>query len=147
MTPSHNCFDIIREFEGKKLKAYLCPAKVPTIGYGSTGPDIKLGMVWTDDQANARLARDVTSFAASIDKLIGKTATTQGQFDAMVSLAYNIGVGAFAKSSVLANHLAKRPANAAGSFMLWNKATVNGKKVVLAGLDRRRKAEAELYLA
>lgn len=147
MTPSTNCFAIIREFEGLKLKAYLCPAKVPTIGYGSTGPDIKLGMVWTLDQAKARLEKDVTKFAEGVAKLIGKTATTQGQFDAMVSLAYNIGVGAFAKSSVLANHLAKRPVNAAGSFLLWNKATVGGKKVVLAGLDRRRKAEAELYLA
>lgn len=143
MTPSANCFAIIREFEGLKLKAYLCPAKVPTIGYGSTGPDIKLGMVWTLDQAKARLERDVTKFAIGVEKLIGKTPTTQGQFDAMVSLAYNIGIGAFAKSSILANHNAKRPLNAAASFALWNK----GGGKVLAGLVRRRKAEADLYLA
>jgi len=141
MTPSTRCFDIIRNYEGLKLKAYLCPAHIPTIGYGSTGPDIKIGVVWTLDQAKARLERDVTKFAAGVASLIGSAPTTQGQFDAMVSLAYNIGLAAFAKSSVLANHLHKRFANAAGAFALWNK----GGGVVLPGLVNRRKAEATLY--
>lgn len=143
MIPSTTALDLIREFEGIKLKAYLCPAKVWTIGYGSTGKDITAGLVWTIDQAKARLDRDVATFAKGVAKLIAGTPTTQGQYDAMVSLAYNIGLGAFAKSSVLANHLAKRPVNACAAFKLWNK----GGGKVLPGLVRRRAAEADLYLS
>ncbi len=69
--------------------------------------------------------------------------TTPNMLGAMVSLAYNIGLGAFGKSSVLKNHLARRYANAAASFNLWNK----GGGKVLPGLVRRRAAEAVLYLS
>lgn len=141
MTPSSNCLAIIQEFEGLKLKAYLCPAKVWTIGFGSTGPDITRGTVWTRKQADDRLKADVERFAAGVAKIAAKT--TQGQFDALVSFAYNCGLSALASSTLLKRHLAGDPAGAAAQFSRWNK--VNG--TVLAGLTRRRGVEAALYLS
>lgn len=139
LKPSHNCLDIIREFEGLKLKAYKCPAGVWTIGYGSTGPGITAGLVWTLDQAKARLAKDVETFAAGVAKIAGDC--TQGQFDALVSFAYNLGLGALKSSTLLRKHIANDHKSAAVEFPRWNKA--DGK--VLAGLTRRRIAEAALY--
>lgn len=139
LKPSQNCLDIIREFEGLKLKAYKCPAGVWTIGYGSTGTGITAGLVWTLDQAKARLANDVETFAAGVAKVAGDC--TQGQFDALVSFAYNLGLGALKSSTLLRRHLANDHKGAAVEFPRWNKA--GGK--VLAGLTRRRIAEAALY--
>jgi len=133
--------DLIKQFEGCVLKAYLCPAKVPTIGWGSTGPDIKLGMVWTQAQADARFDAHVAEFAEKVAKLIGDAPTTQGQFDALVSFAYNLGTNALAKSTLLKEHKAGKWLYAKAEFGLWNKA--GGK--VLAGLTRRRADEAALY--
>lgn len=146
LTPSSACLALIKKSEGLRLKAYPDPASggAPwTIGYGSTGADIRAGLVWTVEQADARLTRDVTTFAQGVGRLIGSSKTTQHQFDAMTCLAYNIGLGNFSKSSVLANHKIGRYANAAAAFSLWNKAA--GK--VMAGLTTRRAAEAALYLA
>lgn len=140
--------DLIKRFEGcekrmpdGRFAAYLCPAGVPTIGFGSTGHDIKMGMVWTQAQCDARFAEHVADFAATLTKLIGNAPTTQNQFDAMCSLIYNIGQGNFAKSSVLRLHKAEDYEGAAKSFGLWNK----GGGKVLAGLTTRRAAEAQLY--
>lgn len=141
MKPSSNCLNLIQEFEGLKLKAYLCPAGVWTIGFGSTGADIKRGTVWTRKQADDRLKADVERFAAGVAKIAGKT--TQGQFDALVSFAYNCGLSSLASSTLLKRHIAGDPAGAAGQFTRWNKA--DGK--VLAGLTRRRGIEAALYLS
>ncbi len=140
LKPSENCLDLICNFEGLRLKAYKCPAGVWTIGYGSTGNGITAGLVWTLDQAKDRLARDVATFAAGVAKIAGKC--SQGQFDALVSFAYNVGLGALKSSTLLKLHLAGDHAGAARQFVRWNKA--DGK--VLAGLTRRREAEAALYL-
>ena len=137
---------IIKEFEGCKLKAYLCPAGIPTIGYGHTGPDVKIGDIITQPQAEKLLRQDLEKFADGVAKAVGSAAmprTTENQFAAMVSLAYNIGVGAFKTSSVLRAHKEGNIKAAAASFKLWNKA--GGK--VLPGLVRRRAAEAALYAA
>lgn len=132
-------FDLIKSFEGLKLTAYLCPAKIWTIGYGSTGPHVKQGMVITEAQAEELFRKDLERFEASVARTVPNA--TQNQFDAMVSLAFNIGVAGFEKSTVARKAAAGDHSGAAAAFALWNKA--GGK--VLAGLTRRREAEANLY--
>jgi lysozyme len=139
--------DLIHSFEACKLTAYPDPGSRDghpwTIGWGSTGPDIKKGTVWTQAQADARFAADLAEFAAKVEALIGDAPTDQSQFDALVSLAYNIGTEALRKSTVLRKHKAGDFPGAAAAFALWNKN--DGK--VMRGLVRRRAAEATLYLA
>ncbi len=133
---------LLHHFEGCKLEAYRCPAGVWTIGWGDTGPHVKPGLVWTQEQADAAFrARIEREFAPGVARAIGDNATTPAQFGAMVALAYNIGVGAFARSTVLRMHNAGEYATAAAAFGMWNKA--GGK--VSRGLVRRRAAERLLY--
>jgi lysozyme len=148
---SQRGIDLMHQFEGCVLKAYKDPGSkdgLPiTIGFGSTsdldGNPIKLGTVWTKEQACAKFAQDLQKFAAQVDKLIGSAPTDQSQFDACVALAYNVGVGAFAKSTVLRKHKAGDHAGAAAAFGMW----VKNDGVTMRGLVRRRAAEAALYLA
>lgn len=130
---------LVKQFEGLELKAYLCPAKVWTIGYGSTGPHVKPGQVITEAQADALLQRDLDRFEDAVAQ--AAPGATQNQFDAMVSLAYNIGVGAFLGSTLLKLHKAGDYRRAAEAFGSWVNA--GGKR--LEGLVRRRAAEAQLY--
>lgn len=147
LTPSQNAIDLMHEFEGCRLTAYPDPGsrdgKPWTIGYGSTGPGIGKGVVWTQKQADDRFASDLAKFSEKVRALLDGSGvpTTQSQFDAMVSLAYNIGVGAFGGSTVLRKHRAGDYAGAQAAFAMWNKN--DGK--VMAGLTRRRAAEAALY--
>ena len=141
MTPSPQCTALVKRFEGCKLKAYLCPAKVPTIGYGATGPDIHLGLVWTQAQADARFDADLALFAAKVERILNGAKTTQAQFDALCSFAYNLGVGNLGTSTLLKKHKAGDYAGAQAEFAKWNRA--GGK--VLDGLTTRRAAEAALY--
>lgn len=131
---------LIKEFEGCRLKAYRCPAGVWTIGFGWT-PGVKPGDVWTQEHANEMLVTGVKPYAAAVAKACPHT--TQNEFDAMTSLCYNIGPGNFAKSSVVRLHNAGDRHGAANAFLKWNR----GGGKILAGLDRRRKAERALYLA
>jgi len=133
---------IIKQFEGCKLKAYLCPANVWTIGWGRT-TNVKRGDTCTQAQADAWLDDEYDAFERGVLNLLDDQTTTPNMLGAMVSLAYNIGLGAFGKSSVLRNHLARRYTSAAASFEMWNK----GGSKVLPGLVRRRAAEAVLYLS
>ncbi len=130
---------LIKEFEGLALKAYLCPAHVLTIGYGSTGPHVKPGMIITEAQADALLQTDLDRFEDAVAKHAPNA--TQNQFDAMVCLAFNIGIGAFLKSSVLRFNLAGDNRRAAEAFGMW----IKGGGRVLPGLQRRRAREADLY--
>lgn len=135
---------LIKSFEGCKLAAYPDPATGGdpwTIGYGATGPGIKKGVIWTQAEADARFTQDIAKFAAKVSTLIGATPTTQNQFNAMVSLAYNIGTGNFGNSTLLRLHKAKDYAGAADQFGKWNKAAGR----VMTGLTRRRAAEAKMY--
>jgi len=142
MMPSTKCADFIKGYEACRLKAYMpTPNDVPTIGWGSTGPDIRLGMTWTQQQADDRFASDLARFGAKVSDLIGAAPTKQNEFDAMTSLAYNIGTGNFASSTVLRKHKAGDHDGAAAAFSLWNKQ----KGVVLNGLTKRRAAEAAMY--
>ncbi|WP_068090629.1 lysozyme [Novosphingobium rosa] len=142
---------LIKRFEGcarrradGSFAAYPDPATggAPwTIGWGSTGPDIAQGTIWTQAQCDARFVRDATGFATRIAGLLGLGATSQNQFDALVALGYNIGIRNLAGSTLLAKHIAGDHAAAQVQFARWNKAAGQ----VMAGLTRRRAAEALLY--
>ena len=132
--------DLIKGFEGLRLEAYLCPAGVLTIGYGHAGPDVEAGQRITSAQAEALLRQDKAWFEAGVSKALTREAT-QNQFDAMVSLAYNIGLGAFKKSTVLKRFNEGRFNDAALAFMMWTKA--GGKQ--WPGLLRRRADELGLF--
>lgn len=148
MIPSKTCENFIKGYEKCRLTAYMpTPDDKPTLGWGSTGPDIRMGMTWTQAQADARFSADLARFSAGVQADIGAAPTTQGQFDALVSLAYNIGLANFAKSSVLTNHKAAHYQTAALAFSLWNKQRNKrtGQLEVLNGLTARRAAEAQMY--
>jgi lysozyme len=131
--------ELIKQFEGCKLTAYLCPAKVWTIGYGSTGSHVKPGMTITQAEAEELLRSDLRRFEDAVANAAPDA--TDNQFSAMVSLAFNIGISALLRSTVLRQHKAGNHDAAADAFAMWNKA--GGK--VLAGLVRRRAAEEALY--
>ena len=145
LSPGPDAIKLMHEFEGCRLEAYADPGSRDghpwTIGWGSTGPCISKGVVWTQKQADDRFAADLAKFAAKVRASLGGAKTTQHQLDAMVSLAYNIGIGGFTGSTVLRKHKAGDYAGARAAFAMWNKN--DGK--VMAGLTRRRAAEAALY--
>jgi lysozyme len=137
---------LIKEFEGFRTQAYRDPVGVWTIGYGHTAmagePVVKSGLVVSEAEASAILRRDVEMFSRGVRKALTRSVSDQ-QFSALVSFAYNVGLGALAGSSVL------RAVNA-GDFeavprrlALWTKA--GGR--VLPGLVRRRAAEAALFVS
>ena len=143
MNLSQRGIDLIKQFEGYSSRAYPDPATggAPwTIGYGTT-KGVKPGMIITAEQAEKMLRDDVAKFESGVSSLI-TAPTTQGQFDAMVSLAYNIGLGNFGKSTLLKKHNARCYTCAADQFRVWNRA--NGK--VMNGLTKRRAAEREVYM-
>lgn len=139
--------DLIHSFESFKAQAYKDPGSkdgLPiTIGWGSTkdeqGRPIKLGEVWTRERADARFAADLAKFERSVAAMA--PTTTQSQFDALVSFAYNVGLAALNDSTLLRLHKAGDYAGAQQQFKRWS---FNDGKV-LAGLTRRRAAEAALY--
>ena len=123
------------QWEGYRLKAYRCPAGVLTIGYGHTGPDVSEGMTITGPQAVALFNADVDKFARSVEAVLAGVSLKQKQFDALVSLAYNIGLGNLKKSTLLKKVL--KHVNA----------RVNGVLKPLPGLVKRRTAEADHYFS
>lgn len=142
MIPSSVGATLIKRFEQFRPDAYRpTPTDPPTIGWGTTGPDIVMGMHWTLAQANARFDSDLAKFAQGVTDAIGSAPTTQNEFDALVSFAYNVGVHALEGSTLLGLHLAGDFTAAADQFRFWRTA----KHVVLRGLVRRRAAEAALY--
>lgn len=138
---------LMHQFEGCRLKAYPDSGSKDghpwTIGWGSTGPGIGPGVVWTQEQADARFAEDLEKFGNRVAALIGECPTTAHQMAAMVSLAYNIGAGdgGFKTSTVLRKHKEGDYAGAKEAFGRW----VKNDGRVMQGLVRRRAAEAELY--
>lgn len=133
--------DLIKKFEGCRLTAYKCPAGVWTIGFGWT-EGVTPGMTISRAQAEELLRKGIHKYEDAVTAGIDNAPTTQNQFDAMVSLCYNIGAGNFRKSTVLREHRSANYSQAAKAFLMWNKA--GGK--VLNGLVARREAEKALYL-
>jgi len=140
MKTSKNGRDLIRKFEGEKLKAYQCPAKVWTIGVGHTGQDVKPGLVITSEQSDKLLQSDLSKFESAVANLV-KVPLNQNQFDALVSFSFNVGDGALGRSTLLKLINSGHADDAAEEFKKWNKAGGN----VLTGLTARRAAERELF--
>ncbi|MCB0448213.1 MAG: lysozyme [Gelidibacter sp.] len=146
MKISYTGLQIIKKYEGLSLKPYLCPAGIPTIGYGSTyyedGSKVTMkDYPITKQKAELLLLNVVVDFERGVNRLVTST-INQNQFDALVSFSYNVGLGSL-KSSTLLKRVNNNPQDAdiCYQFSRWNKA--GGK--VLEGLTRRRKEEAELY--
>ena len=136
---------LIKESEGCVLKAYPDPAtggEPFTIGYGSTGSHVYPGKVITQAEADRLLDEDVDLFERGVNRLVNVD-LTQGQFDALVCFAFNLGLGALQQSTLLKLLNAGDYEGAAKQFQRWDKA--GGK--VMAGLTKRRQAESELFLA
>ena len=151
MKISQKIREMIMRWEGCRLTAYRCPAGVLTIGYGHTGPDVTEGLTITAAQAVTLFNADVDRFAATMERILGDTAEKlkPQQFDALVSLAYNIGPGNFKKSTLL-ELVKNNPADPviASEFLRHSKArNQNGKFVTLPGLVRRRTEEANHYFS
>lgn len=137
--------EVIKKHEGLELKAYLpTPHDVWTIGYGHT-KGVKPGQAVTKEQAEVFLREDLVQAEGVVNAMV-KVELKQNQFDALVSLVFNIGAGNFSKSSVLRFLNAGRYTDAADSFRLWNKQRQGSKMVELQGLTKRRKEERELFL-
>ena len=134
----------VKEFEGLKLKAYKCPAAVWTIGYGHTSaagaPEVTPKLEVTKEECEAILKRDMKQYEDGVNKLV-TVSLTQGQFDALVDFAYNAGVGALQKSTLLKKVNAGKFDEVPAEFMKWTKG--GGKE--LPGLVRRRRAEVKLW--
>jgi GH24 family phage-related lysozyme (muramidase) len=134
--------ELIKQWEGLRLEAYLCPAGVWTIGYGHTGPSVKPGLKITEADAEALLLSDVERFARAVDTWI-KVKLSNNQRCALISFTFNVGIGALQEST-----LRKRLNNGEDAVKVameelprWNK----GDGKILEGLVRRRKAEVDLF--
>jgi len=146
MKASQKCVDLIKEFEGFYDKAYICPAGVATIGFGSTmwndGRKVKMGEKITKEGAEILLHWELNNKSIALMDLN----VNQNQADALLSFIYNLGIGAFNKSTLRKKvKLNPNDPNIRDEFMKWNKARVAGKLVELKGLTRRRIAESNLY--
>jgi lysozyme len=144
MIPSTRCYDLIKKYEGLFLTAYLCPANVPTIGYGTTmyatGVKVKLGEKISLQMAQELLEWEVNNKGKVVAAMNLKL--TQNQFDAIVSFVYNLGIGNFNKSTLLRKiRVNPNDATIVAEFAKWNK----GGGKVLKGLVTRRKEESDLY--
>ncbi len=132
-----------RQLRDGRFAAYPDPGskngKPWTIGWGSTGPEIGPGTVWSQAQCDARLAADLARVASEVAAAIGTAPTTQSQFDALASFHYN--TGAIRRASLTRRHVAGDHAGAEREFLRW--VFNDGRR--LPGLVRRREAEAALY--
>ena len=160
--------DLMHQFEGYRTRPYLCPAHIWTIGYGhvlyqdqirlpmARVPDKDIPMirkemplkpednrVWSKQEIEELFAQDVASFERGVLRLIPGVVGRQGSFDALVSFAFNAGLGNLQRSTIRMKANRGDWEGAAEAFMSWTKG--GGKE--LPGLVRRRKAEIELFLS
>lgn len=142
MRTSPDGIDFIRREEGVRLKAYRDVVGVWTIGIGHTGTDVHPDSVLASvAEADALLRKDLERFEYAVDRAIGVPQVTQGQFDAMVSLAFNIGAKAFADSTLVKRFNRGDVQGACTEFVRWNKAG----GVLNEGLLKRRAREAWVF--
>lgn len=131
---------LLKQFEGCKLKAYRCPANICTIGYGHTSaagaPEVHEGMAITQKEAEDILHRDLKKFEAAVERMV-KVHISQNQYDVLVDFAYNVGISALEKSSLLKKINTAKFNEVPDELMKWTK----GGGKVLPGLVRRRQAE------
>jgi lysozyme len=135
---------LCKKWEGCRLQAYPDPATGGdpwTIGYGATGPDIKKGVVWTQEQADADLQNRLISIIQEFDNFIMDD-LTDNEAGAIVSLGYNIGLGNLRRSTLIRDLNNGDTQGAADQFLVWDHAAGH----VMSGLYNRRKAEREVFL-
>lgn len=140
MKTNQKGIDLIKSFEGCKLKAYKDIVGVWTIGYGHTGKDVVAGLEISQERAEELLKQDLCTFEEGVTKLVKKP-IGENQFAALVSFSYNLGLGNLGKSTLLRCINKGNPKDAVPEFLKWVKAG----GVEVAGLVRRRKAESELF--
>ena len=132
----------IKEFEGCKLKAYVDQGGILTIGYGYTGPEVTQGMTITQLAADSLLSDKLRILGVEVTKIL-TVPVTQNQFDALISLAYNIGIGNLRGSTLLKKLNNSDYKGAAEEFLKWHFV----KAVPNEGLLKRREAEKALFLS
>jgi lysozyme len=137
---SDNGLALTKSFEGLHLEAYRDCAGVWTIGYGHTGPTLAAGQTISELEAEELLRADLAEAVACVNRGV-QSVISQNQFDAMVDFCFNAGRGNFLQSTLLRKLNSGDFAGAAAQFALW----VHAGGEVVAGLVRRRKAEAELF--
>lgn len=141
MKASIDAYELIKQFEGLRLEAYLCPAGIWTIGYGHTS-GVSPNSFITIQEADEYLHRDVASIEMQLNKL--NLILRQCQWDAIVSFVFNVGIGNFRSSTLLAKIRTNPDDNSImDEFLRWVYA--NGK--VMKGLQKRRLAEMKLYFS
>ena len=119
MRTSDQGLKILIDREAAKKNAYLDSVGVPTIGVGHTGPEVHMGLVWTDDQIKTAFAQDIQRFEDAVNGA-ATAALAQHQFDALVSFSFNVGVGAFKSSTLVKKINAGDFAAAAAQFDVWH---------------------------
>lgn len=141
MKASVDAYELIKQFEGLRLEAYLCPAGIWTIGYGHTS-GVSPNSFITIQEANEYLHRDVAAIEMQLNKL--NLSLRQCQWDAIVSFVFNVGIGNFKASTLLAKIRINPDDNSIiDEFLRWVYA--NGK--VMRGLQKRRLTEMKLYFS
>lgn len=131
---------IIKQCEGCKLKAYLCPSLVPTIGYGHT-TGVKLGDTITQADADRYLLQDIKRFEQAVSALV-KVPINTNQFSALVSFTFNVGVSNLKSSTLLKKLNLRDYKGCSNEFERW---VYGSNKKPLEGLKKRRKLEKELF--
>lgn len=142
MEPSPSCLALVKKSEGCRLQAYADATGHPTIGYGHTGASVRIGDTITQEQADSLLQSDINRVAVQVSALL-TTQPTQGQFDALVGFAYDVGIGNLKASRLLYKLRIGDVDGAAGEFAKW--VTSDGEK--LPDLIKRREAEKALFLS
>lgn len=151
MTYNQDGIDLIKHFEACRLTAYQDAVGIWTIGYGMTGVlsdgrKIEAGLVIDQAEADKGLVIRLDRFSEPLDKVLTRD-VTQNQFNALLSLCYNIGISALERSTLMHYVQEGQRVPAAEEFLRWDKArTEGGAMIVIPGLLVRRKAERELFL-
>jgi len=144
MRTSSEGIALLHHFESCRLVAYPDPGSKDgrpwTIGWGHTGPEVKKGLVWTQQQADAAFVRDLEATEQLVSQMVPNA--SQAEFDAMVSFAYNLGATALRNSTLMKLYKAGDKRGAAEQFLRWNK----NDGVIMYGLTKRRTAERALFL-
>jgi lysozyme len=144
MKVSPQGLDLIKGFEGLRLHAYKDAVGIPTIGYGHT-KKVRMDQISTKEEAESFLREDLHDIELAIQREV-YFGLAPHQFDALASLIFNIGIGAFIRSTLLKKLNASDILGAADEFLRWNKGTKEGVKYIIEPLAKRRAKERQIFL-
>jgi lysozyme len=152
LKPDKSCIDFIKNKEGLRLDAYQDSAGIWTIGYGTIKYDnvrtVKKGDTITIEQAEQLLAREILEKSIKVNAAVKPVQLTQNKYNALVSFAYNVGIGALITSTLLKRIKANPDDDKIrDAFMMWDKVHIDGELVAVQGLKNRRKEEADMYFS